>query len=46
MMTGKAFEQNLSCDMGFQTMWYVTSKASDQPAHMCSMIRAFGLTIL
>ena len=29
--------------MRFPTMWYVQpAKGSDQPAHMCSLIRAFA----
>ena len=36
-------EVYLSHDMRFPTMWYArTSKASDQPAHMRSLIRAFA----
>ena len=32
--------------MRFPTMWYVaTNKASDQPAHTCSLIRAFDKSL-
>ena len=32
----------MSHGMRFPTMWYVTTKGSDQPAHMRSLIRAFA----